>query len=425
MFKEESTNIEFKEIITNSFLKTVSAFANYNDGKIIFGIDNEGNIIGIQSNDQNRLKIENMINDSFNPRPHYNLEVIEEQGKTLIVLNIYEGTNKPYYYQNKAYKRHDTSTVEVDRYELNRLVLEGMNINYEEMKSTLSSYNFEYLEDYLKVETGIKNFSDDILKTLKLLYKDGSINIAGELLSDDNKIKNAQIDIIKFGASINQILYREVLSSNSILWQYDEALKIFTRYYEYEEIEGFKRVKKELIPKEAFRESLANAIVHRDWYLNSKIQIAMYDDRIEIISPGGLPHGISKDDYLYKNISTLRNPIIAGVFFRLNIIEQFGTGIDRINIEYKAWSSKPVFEISENNLKIILPMLRDNTYQLPFDDNLVYNLLKKNTELSRLDIDNLTGFNKSKTIRIINSLLEQYLIEKIGDGRNTKYRISI
>ncbi len=423
MFKE-SLNLEFKEKISKAFLKTVSAYANYIDGRIIFGISDSGEIIGIDSSDKTRLTIENMINDSFNPRPEYKLETIEVDGKSLIELYVYEGNDKPYYYKNKAFKRYDTSSVEVDRIALNKLILDGMNKNYEELNSNLTSPNFDYLQKYLIEEAGIASLTTDILITLKLMNKEGIVNIAGELLSDDNNLNNSVIDIIRFGDNINQILDRRTFANNSVLWQFDQALKIFETYYEYEEIIGFKRVKKELIPKEAFREALANSIVHRDWYVDSKIQISMYNDRIEIVSPGGLPHGLSEDDYINKNISNLRNSILSNVFYRLNIIEQFGTGVKRIKEAYKTYNTNPLFSVSENYITVVLPIDNQVKVDLSIDEDNIYKLLIKHGELSRNEIDELTGFNKSKTIRNLNKLITLNLIIKIGSGPSTKYNIN-
>ena len=108
------------------------------------------------------------------------------------------------------------------------------------------------------------------------------IRIDGELLADENDIEYSGVDIVRFEKDINQILYRETLSNKSVLSQYDKTIEIFERYYQYEEIEGYDRIKKELIPREAFREALANAIVHRIWDIKTHIQIGMYADRIEI-----------------------------------------------------------------------------------------------------------------------------------------------
>ena len=294
MFKREEYDLEFKEKIVKTFLKTVSAFSNYNDGKIIFGISDDGDPIGLKTTDEECLKIENMINDTLDPVPKYKLEIKDLDGKQIIILSVFKGKNTPYYYNGKAYRRSNTSTLEVDRLELNRLVIEGINIDYEEKKSSNQNLNFEALEIKLKKIVGIDSLSLDILKTLNLYDKDGYYNIAGELLADENDIEYSGVDIVRFGKDINQILYRETLSNKSVLSQYDKTIEIFERYYQYEEIEGYDRIKKELIPREAFREALANAMVHRVWDIKTHMQIGMYKDRIEISSPGGLPVGYQK-----------------------------------------------------------------------------------------------------------------------------------
>lgn len=423
METKEKHNLEFKAEVARTFLKTISAYANYNNGEIIFGVDDNGDLVGIESAKDESLRIENMINDSIVPVPNFEIEVKEVGGKTIIVLEVKKGKDTPYYYQGKAYKRSDTSTVEVDRFELRRLAIEGINMDYEERKASSQDLSFTILESGLKEKAGIERINLDILKTLNLFNKDGYYNIAGELLADRNDIAFSGIDIVKFGKDINKILYRETISHKSLLAQFDRVIEIFEQYYQYEEIDGYNRIKKELIPKEAFRESLANAIVHRVWDTNSYIQIAMYEDRIEINSPGGLPEGISEEEYLYGNISVLRNPIIAGVFYRLDIIEKFGTGIARIIEEYIHSISKPGFDVSENNIRIVLPVTEIGKLDLSEDELLIYGLLKKEIELSRREIDLKSGFEKSKTLRIINSLLDKNIMQKLGKGAGITYKL--
>lgn len=420
---KERYNLEFKAEVSRTFLKTVSAYANYNDGEIIFGVDDYGNTVGLVNAKDECLRIENMINDSIEPIPNFKLEVKKMKGNTIVVLTVRKGKDTPYYYQGKAYKRSDTSSIEVDRFELRRLALEGANMDYEEVRSSSAGLVFNKLEQMLKEKAGIEEINLDILKTLNLYNKDGYYNIAGELLADKNDMAFSGIDIVKFGKDLNKILYRETLKNSSLLLQYDRAIEIFEQYFCYEEIEGYARIKKELVPKEAFRESLANAIVHRAFDIKRYIQIAMYEDRIEINSPGGLPEGISVEEYLYGNISLLRNPIIAGVFFRLDIIEQFGTGIARINDEYVKSISKPHFVVTENNIKIILPVTEIDKLNLSEDEWIVYGLLKAEIELGRREIDLRTGFEKSKTLRILNNLVDKNVIQRLGDGVAVTYKL--
>ena len=424
VYTKESYNLEFKEEVSKTFLKTVSAYANYNDGAIIFGLDDDGNVVGVkESPKEEALRIENMINDSLSPVPYFEMIIKEVEGKTIIILEVKKGKDTPYYYKGKAYKRGYTATIEVDRFELRRLALEGINMHYEDRKASSQDLKFNILEARLIKEAGIERINLDILKTLNLYHKDGYYNTAGELLADENDIDFSGIDIVKFGKDINKILYRKTISNVSLLTQFDSAVDIFEQYYIFEEIDGYNRIKKELIPREAFRESLANAIVHRVWDTNAYIQIAMYEDKIEINSPGGLPAGISKDEYLYGNISVLRNPIIAGVFNRLNIIEKFGTGIARINKEYTHSISKPDFEVSENRIRIMLPVTEIDLIDLSEDENMVYELLKEEVELSRKEIDLKTGFNKAKTLRILNGLVDKNIISKTGSGAKLTYKL--
>lgn len=420
---KESDRLELKAEVTKTFLKTVCAYANYQDGEILFGIDDYGTVVGIEHPKEESLRIEHMINDSIQPTPRHTITVKETESKTILLVAVKKGKDTPYYYQGKAYKRSATSTVEVDRFELRRLAMEGINANFEEKKASSQDLHFSTLETHLKKEVGLERMSLDILKTLQLYHRDGYYTIAGELLADQNEFDFSGVDIVKFGKSINQILYRETIHRQSLLTQFHRAIAIFEQYYVFEEIRSYNRIQKELIPREAFREALANAMVHRVWDISSYIQIAMYEDRIEISSPGGLPAGISKEEYLHGNISVLRNPIIAGVFSRLNMIEKFGTGIARINEEYFHSTTKPGFDVTENRIRIILPITEVEKSGLSQDELLVYGLLKENPELSRKEIDAKTGFDKSKTIRILNQLIHHHMIKKEGSGAAVTYKL--
>lgn len=423
MIAKEKYNLELKEMVTKGFLKTVSAYANYNDGKILFGIDDDGNITGLDDPKNDCTKIENMINDSLKPVPEFAIDIQVNGGKNIIVLRVKKGRDTPYYSGGKAYRRADTATVEVDRFELTRLALEGINLDYEKRKAPAQNLNFDVLKQELKEKAGIKRVDLDILRTLNLYDVDGYYNIAGELLADENPMDFSGVDIVRFGPDVDQILYRETIRNKSLLLQYSRTLAIFEQYYQYEEIAGYEREKKELIPREAFREALANAMIHRVWDVNSYIQISMYDQKVEIKSPGGLLAGLSRAEYLHNNISVLRNPIIAGVFYRLGIIEKFGTGIARINRAYTNSLSKPDFQIGENSLCIILPVIRTDQSGLVQDEIKMYTVFKKGTELSRKELDEALAFDKSKTIRTLNNLISKNLIRKQGQGPGTTYRI--
>ena len=413
---KESKELELKSTITNTFLKTVSAFSNYNTGKIIFGIDDNGKIIGLENIEELCLDLENKINDNISPKPDFRF--IKDTKKNIITLIVEEGLNKPYLYKGKAYKRNDTSTVEVDKVELNRLTLLGLNQYYEELKARKQDLEFKVLKKELEEKLSLKDFSKDILKTLNLYDDKNGYNNAAELFADKNNF--AGVDIAKFGKNIDEILDRNLFINMSIISQFQKTLEVFNRYYKYEQILGSERIEKELIPEKAFRETIANALIHRTWDVNSNIRISMYEDKIEVSSPGGLPSGISEKEYLNGQIFQLRNPILANIFFRLKYIEMFGTGIRRINESYKNYAVKPAFEIFENSIKITLPIITTKLF-LTTDEKIVMDILEKGAILSSSEILKMTEFKKDKLNRLLKKLIQKNYIDVIGNGRGTKY----
>lgn len=178
--------------------------------------------------------------------------------------------------------------------EYNRLILEGCNQTFEEITSFNQQLTFAKLEtEFIRV-MGIEKINKDILKTLELYSDQSGFNNAAALLADDNQFTG--IDIIRFGDTIDEIMDRESLENISILSQLEKTLQMFRKYYQYEKIEGAERKCIDKIPEKAFREAIANALIHRMWDIPASIKVSMYADRIEISSPGGLPAGISEEE---------------------------------------------------------------------------------------------------------------------------------
>ena len=415
----ETRILEFKETITNTFLKTVSAFSNYDGGTILFGVDDDGNIKGLPDVKQACLDIENKINDSITPQPDYTLEI--QNNDQTIKLTVKSGLQKPYLYKSKAYKRNDTATIEVDTLEFSRLVLDGKNIRFEELPCKDQELSFEILHRKLKETVRIENFDKDTLKTLNLYDDVNGFNNAAGLLADKNHFPG--IDIVKFGENISIIQKRSTFENISVLEVYEKAIEVFRDYYQYEVIQGADRKKMEKIPEAAFREAIANALIHRVWDVDSQIRVSMFDDRIDIVSPGGLPSGITEEEYLSGKLSVLRNRNLANVFYRLGFVEIFGTGITRIKQLYAEALIKPDFEVSENAIKIVLPIFEKNA-DLTEDEIVVYKLLSKTMLKPISEVAPYVPFGKSKTTKLLKEMCQKGVITVEGKGKGTKYIIS-
>lgn len=414
----ETNDLEFKESITKTFLKTVSAFANYGTGRIVFGVDDSGATIGLSDPTADALRIENMINDSLDPVPHFSLD-IDENDRT-VLLTVAEGKSKPYLYSKKAYRRADSATVEVDRTEFGRLVLTGRNLTFDEIASSRTDLTFSLLSQRLMEHLGLTAFDENSLRTLGLLNADGTYTKAAEIFSDRNGL--AGIDIVKFGDNISELLDRKTVAGESILGQYDAALEMYERYCTYETVSQAARKRVERAPFEAFREAVANALVHRTWDAAANVTISIHSNRVVIVSPGGLPSGVAAEDYLGGGISIPRNPIVANIFFRLDYIEQFGTGIARINEAYGNLPAKPIFEIRENSLAVTLPFGAAQATKLTADESAMLDEMSRNLLLSRKELEARTEFSKDKAIRLLNGLVSRGLVVKEGSGRGRKYR---
>lgn len=416
IYMRETRTLEFKETITNTFLKTVSAFSNYDGGTIYFGIDDDGNIKGLKDVKQACLDIENKINDSISPQPNYTMEI--QNNDQTIKLTVKSGIQKPYLYKSKAFKRNDTATIEADTLELSRLILEGKNISFEELPCRQQELSFEILHRKLKEHIQIEAFNQDTLRTLNLYDNNNGYNNAAAILADTNHFPG--IDIVKFGENISIIQKRATFENRSILEVYEKSIDVFRDYYQYEVIQGADREKVEKIPEAAFREAIANALIHRAWDIESQIRVLMFDDRIEVISPGGLPSGITEEEYLSGKLSVLRNRNLANVFYRLGFVEIFGTGITRIKHLYEEGLIKPDFEVSENTIKIVLPVFEKNL-NLTENEQTVYKFLSKTMLKPISEIAPYVPFGRSKTTQLLKGMEQKGIVVVEGKGRGTKY----
>lgn len=428
----ESKVLEYKSTFTKSLLKTVSAFANFHDGRIIIGINDDKTLIGVDNPEELRLNIENSINDNLEPCPYYEISTKTIDDKTILIISVYKGDNTPYTVNNKAYKRSDTATVQVDKFLYQNLILAGRNKGFDGLASSVQELYFNYLESKMRKILGINSLSEDLLISLGLI-ENRKYNNAAALFSDDNPVDSSVIQMIAYNdRTVLGIKDRVESKNTSILKQFDDCLDFYKKHINISEIiDGAYRKTVEEVPLVAYRESIANLLVHRDYMKNVDSRIEIFSDRIEIVSPGGLPIGILEDEYLEGRISIPRNRIIADIFLRLKIIEKLGTGIRRIKEYYREYDTKPEFIITENSITVILPRINKeikkvneiNLDRLNSNELLIYYIIKDNGKINRKDIENKVDLKKSQILQIINNLREYNLVIKTGQGINTEYMI--
>lgn len=433
---KETKTIEYKQEYSKTILKTVCAYANFHDGLIVVGIKDNGDVIGVDDIEELKLNIKNAINDSIIPNPYYELNIDTVNKKNLLVIKVYKGDYTPYIYQGKSYLRRDTSTIPADVIAHQNLILAGRNIGYEDLVSPFQYLSFDHLEMMMKREYQISSLNEDILKTLGLINKD-EYNNAAALLSDYNPIEHATIQLIAFNnKGVSGIKDRKKISSTSLLKQFELCMTFYEKHINKGEIiENTFRKTIEDVPLIAFREAVANLIVHRDYSLKVESRIEFFSDRIELVSPGGLPLGMLVEEYVDGILSKPRNKLITDIFLRVKLIERLATGVRRIKEQYINQSRKPIFRVTDNAVIVILPYIDEvRKHSLKEDDSinmmlsgnekLIYEYIKVHPMVKRDEIQKFIGLGKTQTIEIINKLRSYGRIVKSGNGPSTGYKVN-
>jgi len=434
----ESRFTEFKKAYTTSLLKTISAFANIHDGRILLGVDDEGKVVGLENVRKTRLDIENAVNDNFLPRPYFEMESVEIDDRKLLILMVFKGEDTPYYYHGKAYVRNDTATVEADRSQLHRLILAGQNSCFESLPTDVQDLSFRILEARFHEVMKIGTLSEDLLRTLEL-KKNGQSTNAAALLSDRNPVANANLILVAYRERTMDAVDRLSLENVSVLEHFDASMDFYRKHILSSfTIRGANRVDHEEVPLIAFREAVANAIVHRDYLTKGAVRIEFFPDQVVVVSPGTLPEGISVEEYKMGRLSVLRNRVLADIFFRLGLMEKLASGVRRIKEQYRDRPNPPVFEVTDNAVTVILPRSKatpgkddgksgnhsepTSENEMPDSMSRILDLLTIHPEVSRAEAQNLLGLGKTRSYRILDEMKKRRLIVQIGEGRSTRYR---
>lgn len=421
----EGNNIEFKQEYVDDIKKTVIAFANTEGGYIYIGISDNGQTIGIDNPDATMLKCSNAIRDSIHPDVtmfvSYHIENIDD--KNIVVIKVQRGTSTPYYLESKGirpagvYIRQGASTVPASETAILKMIKETDGDKYENVRSIQQELTFNITkEEFNRANIA---FEEQQQRTLKLINNDGVYTNLAFLLSDQcsHTIKAAVFN------GTEKINFKDRAEfTGSLLNQVNTAYEYISRYNRTRsEFDGIHRVDIRDYPTEAIREALLNAIIHRDYAFSASILISIFDDRIEFISIGGLVRGISQDE-IFMGLSVQRNENLANVFYRLNLVEAFGTGIPRIIKLYEKYAIKPKFEITDNAFKIILPNTSMEQINCDYVLNIdVLSLVIEMKSISRRDVENRFNVSQATAARMIQKLVKNGKLTKIGSGKNSRY----
>lgn len=428
---KETEIIEFKREFVNDLNKEVIAFANTNGGEIFIGIDDDGKVVGLNDIENVELQCVNHISNTIKPdiSMFVKYERVIADSKEMLKITVNKGSMSPYYIASKGirpegvYVRHGTASVPATETAIVSMIKETTGDSFEETRSLNQNLTFVQAEQEF-INAGLP-FAEAQKRSLGIIGRDDCYTNLGLLLSDqcEHKIKFAV-----FAGTEKEVFKDRHEFSGSLFRQLDDLTKMLDKYNKLSspKIESIKRTDVRDYPVEAIREAILNAFIHRDYGLGGYTLVSVFDDRIEIVSLGGLMRGVEMNDIML-GVSYLRNKRLAEIFYRLRFIEAYGTGISKIKKSYEKIKKQPIFECSSNAFKVTLPntSVKTNDIKIEQDDReiLILDLIRKKSEIGRAEVEKLLNISTPTANRILTNMVQTGKIKRNGSARNIKYSL--
>ena len=478
IFAGESENVEFKSEIpakSEKYMKTVVAFANGKGGKLIFGVENgTWMVTGFSKEEvfQRMDAITNAIFDSCEPKITPNIAVQEIDGKAIIVVEIVPGMQRPYYIKNQGimdgtYIRVAGTTRRAERYRVQELILEGTNRSYDQLEreqtvaeEEITAFCEKMYQHALELanpdrqEKQIQKVSANQLLSWKLLTEhDGVYHPTnGYLLlnGDTTEFPDAAIQCAVFKGTVRDIFITRKEFTGSIYEQIEDAYNFVLQHIDLgSRIEGIARQDYYELPVKTIREMISNAVCHRSYLSPGKIQVALFDDRLEVTSPGMLDSEITIEK-MKSGLSKIRNRGIAAAFSYMNIIEAWGSGIPKIFREAKEYGLREPklidmgsdFRINLYRKKAVTDQngvidpkkcgtngTKNDTngtnhdYKRNTNEEIILCMLQDNPQVTQNDICGKSGIPLRTVKRLMNNLKKDGKIRRRGSNRNGSWII--
>jgi ATP-dependent DNA helicase RecG len=445
MQNTETNRIENKEQLNEDFEQEVIAFLNYKEGGIIYvGINKNGQVVGVENTDLTQLQIKDRIKNNIQPSTLGLFDVTVEtiENKEVIKVIISSGTEKPYYLRKKGrtpegcYIRIGSSKERMTERMIEEMFARRIKNSLKEIESPRQDLTFRQLKIHYEGNGMILN--DNFARNLNLLTDEGKYNYNAYLLADEN---NISIKLVKYlGTSKMELIENQEYGYCCLITATQRILdRLTAENTVYAKIEYNGRKEVEMIDSKALKEAVINAMVHSDYTLTTTPIIELYSDRIEITSGGGLPQGLSQEEFL-EGVTAPRNKELIRVFKDVDLIENIGSGVLRILDAY----DKSCFKFMEHFLRVSFkykenPFEYDSKNKVSTDDTIndtlngtikltkneqqILNLIINNNQITREEIVNETNLSDRTISRAIKHLQEVKIIEREGSKKTGSWKI--
>ena len=435
----ENQNIEFKQEYVPDIRKEVIGFANAEGGTVYVGIRKDGKVLGVEDPDGVMLQIVNSLKDALAPdiMPFVRVNSVEIEGKQVVEINVTTGTNRPYYLREKGlkpsgvYVRKGSSTQPMTEEGIREMILQNSGRSFELCRSMNQELTFHTLQ--AEMQKRLIELGTSQMRTLKLIGEDGLYTNLALLLSDQCETTTK---VALFQGTDKEVFRDRKEFTGSILKQLEEVYQFINLLNKTKAtFSGLDRTDMRDYPEEAVRESLLNSIVHRDYSFSGSNLVNIYENRMEFVSLGGLVSGLELKS-IFLGVSQSRNPNLAAVFYRMRLIESYGTGIGKIERAYKTYQFQPEFETAKGVFRVTLPNRNeeqerekqttesvDTMVFLNEQKSLIVQYAKENGSVTRKEVEDLIGAGTTKAFRLLKELCEAGKLEQKGKGKLSTYVI--
>ena len=435
----ENENVEFKLLeagsLPKTFIKEVIGMLNSNGGIIYIGIDDKGNPVGVEDPDDVKIRITNSVRDNIRPEMLSFISIKDEiiEDRWIVKIIIQSGTLKPYYQAGKGIRpegvsiRKGSASIPASEATIKELLMETAGRSYEKERSIEQDLTFKIFESEMNKRG--HSIGNAQMKTLGLIGKDDLYTNLALLLSDQCPF---EIKVAVFQGN-DSIIFRDRKEfGGSVLKQLENVYEHLSRLNKVQsEVIGLHRHDHADYPQEAIREALLNCIVHRDYAFSGATIINVYDDHMEFNSLGSLVPGISMEAVM-KGVSQSRNPRLAQLFYRMELVESYGTGIKKIKQLY-ADEKEPVFESPQGGFFVTLynrnetkKATKSVAIKEKHESNIIemiLNYAKENDGITRSEVETLTGYKQTKAFNILKKLCDDGQLEQIKEGKLSRFVI--
>ena len=443
MQNTETNRIENKEQLNEDFEQEVIAFLNYKEGGIIYvGINKNGQVVGVDNTDLTQLQIKDRIKNNIQPSTLGLFDVTVEtiENKEVIKVIISSGTEKPYYLRKKGrtpegcYIRIGSSKERMTERMIEEMFARRIKNSLKEIESPRQDLTFRQLKIHYEGNGMILN--DNFARNLNLLTDEGKYNYNAYLLADEN---NISIKLVKYlGTSKMELIENQEYGYCCLITATQRILdRLTAENTVYAKIEYNGRKEVEMIDSKALKEAVINAMVHSDYTLTTTPIIELYSDRIEITSGGGLPQGLSQEEFL-EGVTAPRNKELIRVFKDVDLIENIGSGVLRILDAY----DKSCFKFMEHFLRVSFKY-KENPFEyenntpkngaisgvindvknINNNEQIIINIIIENPNISQKEISDISKIPYRTVQRLISSLKSKKIIERVGSNKSGYWKV--